>query len=237
MPCFPQSSYTHTKNFKQKLCPACHAARRRHRAETAPHTASHITSFRNPVQSDWLWKHRGSHTSLLSNLHIVPRLPRKVRSVTWATSWLSYSIASPPALHCEKHSRLASPNVTTHTKISKQSYAQRATQPGAFATPRSQIYCENTGIRTLPYFQTCTLSHACHANCHLFTNLFNCELFNGELPLNYSIDWAFNSELPLAYFTEQFNCELRLEQALDWAIQLWATSWLLYHLTELSNCS
>ena len=83
MPCFPQRNYAH-KNFKEKLCPACHAARRRKRAEAAPHTASHTTSFRNPV----------SHTSLLSNLHIAPRLPRKLPPLDWATSWLSYSIVS-----------------------------------------------------------------------------------------------------------------------------------------------
>ena len=33
--------------------------------------------------------------------------------------------------------------------------------PLAFAPPRTPIYCENTGIRTLPYFQTATSSHAC----------------------------------------------------------------------------
>ena len=43
--------------------------------------------------------------------------------------------------------------------------------PLAFATPCAQIYCENTGIRMLPYFQTCTLSHACHTNCNLLTEL------------------------------------------------------------------
>ena len=47
---------------------------------------------------------------------------------------------------------------------------QRLT-PLAFAPPRTPIDCENTGIRTLPYFQTCTLSHACHV-----TELFKCEL-------------------------------------------------------------
>ena len=50
--------------------------------------------------------------------------------------------------------------------------APRRTQrltPLPFATLCAQIYCENTGIRTLPYFQTCTLSHSCHTNYHLFT--------------------------------------------------------------------
>ena len=42
-------------------------APRRHSAATAPHTASHT-----------------SHASLLSNLHIVPRLPRKLQPLDWA---------------------------------------------------------------------------------------------------------------------------------------------------------
>ena len=62
---------------------------------------------------------------------------------------------------------------------------QRLT-PLAFATPCTQIYSENTA---LPYFQTGTLSHACHVpyfqactwshTCHM-TELFKC-----ELPVDY----------------------------------------------------
>ena len=61
--------------------------------------------------------------------------------------------------------------------------------PLAFATPRTQIYCENTGIHTLPYFQTCTLSHACHVpyfqTCTLSHACHVTELFKCELPLDY----------------------------------------------------
>ena len=67
------------------------------------HTTSHTTSFCHPVQSDLLWKHRDSHTSLLSNCPFVPRLPRSLLSnwhivprlqrnwpiQVWATTWLS----------------------------------------------------------------------------------------------------------------------------------------------------
>ena len=60
--------------------PRIRRATRRNRAAPAPHTPSHTTSFRHPVHSDLLWKHRDSHTSLLSNLHIVPRLPRSLLS-------------------------------------------------------------------------------------------------------------------------------------------------------------
>ena len=44
--------------------------------------------------------------------------------------------------------------------------AQRLT-PLPFATPCIQIHCENTRIRALPHFPTCTLSHAAHTNCNL----------------------------------------------------------------------
>ena len=133
-----------------------------------------------------------------------------------------------PALHCKKQSCLASPNVTTHTKISKKSYAQRATQPGAaiaprprrtqrliplaFATPCTQIHCENTGIRTLPYFQTCTLSHACRTKPpHDWATPWLSYIQLAELPLDYSTCW------------------------LRYLIQWWVTSCLLYNLIELFN--
>ena len=50
---------------------------------------SQTTSFRDRARSDLLWKHTDSHASLLSNLHIAPRLPLKLPPLTWATSWLS----------------------------------------------------------------------------------------------------------------------------------------------------
>ena len=105
--CFPQYNCTH-QNFKEKLCPELDGPR----AETAPRplrTHRHTTSFRPPAHSDLLWKHRDSRTSLLSNCHIVPRLPRSLLSTlhiiprmprdwaiqVWATCWLnSPAIAS-----------------------------------------------------------------------------------------------------------------------------------------------
>ena len=61
--------------------------------------------------------------------------------------------------------------------------------PLAFAPPCTPIYCENTGIRTLPYFQTATLSHACHVpyfqTCTLSHTCHVSELFKCELPLAY----------------------------------------------------
>ena len=75
--------------------PRIRRATRRNRAATAPHTPSHTTSFRPPVYSDLLWKHRDSHTSLLSNCHIVPHLPREWAIQAWATSRLFYHWPEP----------------------------------------------------------------------------------------------------------------------------------------------
>ena len=96
---------------------------------------------------------------------------------------------------------------------------QRLT-PLDFTTPCTQLYCESTGIRTLPYFQTCTLSHACHANCHLFT----------EPPHDWASQlWATSclllSTTWLSYSI--LHC-LLITLPLDCASQLWATSGLLY---------
>ena len=92
----PSSNYAH-KKFKEKLCPACHAARRRNRAETVLHTASHTTSFRDPLHLDLLWKHRVSHASLLSFQtctfsHACHTYCNLLTWLDWATSWPSYSI-------------------------------------------------------------------------------------------------------------------------------------------------
>ena len=110
---------------------------------------------------------------------------------------------SASALYCEKQPCLASPNITAHTKISKKSRAlnytgdapqpqplrtQRLT-PLAFGTPCTPIDCENTGIRTLSYFQTATLSRACHVSyfqsCTLSHACHVTELFKSELPVDY----------------------------------------------------
>ena len=141
---------------------------RRTRAAHAPHIASHNTSFRHPVHSDLLWKHRDSHTSLLSNWHIVPRLPR----------FLTFKLA-----HCP--------------------------------TPATWLnYCE------LPLGYSTTWLNYC------------------ELPLGYSPTWLNHRELPLGYSTTWLNyCELPLGYSTTWLSLLWATSWLLYHLTKLSTCS
>ena len=89
------------------LAPHHHALLPPKPRQDRPQRASQTTTFRNPVHSDLLWKHRGSHTSLLSNLHIVPRLPRKLPPLDWATSelvncdsttWLRYYWELPLAL-------------------------------------------------------------------------------------------------------------------------------------------
>ena len=175
------------------------------RAEIAPHTPSHTTSFRHPVHSDLLWKHRDSHSSLLSNLHIVPRLPRD-----WAiASHLhqhfiaksNHALLPPIYLRTQKFQCNAMPRIRW---VARRTH--RLT-PLAFATPCTQIYCENTDIHTLPYFQTCTLSHACHV-----TELVTC-----ELPLDYSTTWLSYCELLLDYSTTWLSyCELPLDYSTTW---------------------
>ena len=50
----------------------------------------------------------------------------------------------------------------THAETAPYPHRTQRLTPPAFASPCTQI-C------TLPYFQTLTSSHACHANCHLLT--------------------------------------------------------------------
>ena len=91
--------------------------------------------------------------------------------------------------------------------------------PLAFATPCTQIYSENTGIGAFPYFQTCTLSHACHVPCFQTGTLSHAchvtELFKCELSLSYyclSCYWlSYYCELPL---TKLLLTELLLNELL-----------------------
>ena len=232
MPCFPQSNYAR-KNFKEKLCPACHAAR----TETAPapHRAQRPTP--HPVQSDLLWKHRNSHTSLLSNWDIVPRLPCKLPPLDWAIElwaitlpldWASWA-TSCLLYHLTELVGLPLDYSTTWLSYSIVSYL----------------------LITLPFDWAIQL-WASSWLLYLLTELFNC-----GLPLDYSTFWLSCSivsylliTLPLDsavqlwatswllyHLTELFNCELPPDYpTADWAIQLWATSLLLYHLTELFDC-
>ena len=64
-------------------------------------------------------------------------------SLLFSTTWLTYSIASPPALHCEMQSCLASPNVTTHHMC-------------ACSTSASALYCEKPSCLASPNITTHT---------------------------------------------------------------------------------
>ena len=113
--------------------------------------------------------------------------------------------------------------------------------PLAFAPPRTPIYCENTGIRTLPYFQTATLSHACHVlyfqpctlshACHVTELLWATSwLLYHWTDLLWATSWLLYHLTELLWATSWLLYHLT-------KLSLWATSWLLYHLTKLSNCS
>ena len=130
-------------------------------------------------------------------------------------------------------------------------------KPLPFATPCIHIYCENTGICTLLYFQTCTLCHWCHTNSNLLTEPPKWPSYShvSHLLITLPLDWAYQlwaTSWLLYHLTELVSCELLLDcsttwlswsmvsyllmtLSLDWAIQWWATSWLLYRLTELFN--
>ena len=155
-PCYPQYNYAH-KNFEEKLCPACHAARRRHRAETAPHPrrTERLTPlpFATPCTQIYC-ENTGIHTlpyfqtgTLSHACHVTDLFNCLSTSITLGNAIMpcfpqcNYAphcacTTSPSALYCENQSRLASPNITTHTKIFEKSYAQRATQPGAGTAPK-----------------------------------------------------------------------------------------------------
>ena len=134
-----------------------------------------------------------------------------------------------PALHCQKQSCLASPNVTTHTKISKKSYAQNQTRhtpqprrtqrltPLPFATPRTEILLtEHTTV-----------------------------LFNGELPLDCSTTWLSYSmvsdlliTLPLNWGIIQWwvtSCEQFLDYSNTWLSYLSTALFQVFVTTEVSH--
>ena len=114
---------------------------------------------------------------------------------------------SAPALHCEKQSCLASPMSLRTQKFQRKAMPSlprsAAPAPGRNRTRPTHSVSQPHGtsfrdpVHSDLLWKRRTLSHACHTNCNL---------------------WA--------------------EPPHDWAIQLWATSWLLYHLTELQvfNC-
>ena len=124
----PRCNYAR-KNFEEKLRPPCHAAPK-------PRHPQHLTplSFGTPCIQIYCDNTGGSHASLLSNLHVVPRLPRKVPLYTEPNAPLHHictSITLRKVTQCnyaprvclhhictsitlpKKQSRLASPNGTT----------------------------------------------------------------------------------------------------------------------------
>ena len=113
-------------------------------------------------------------------------------------------------------------------KISRKSYAQHATQPGADTAPE-----------TAPHTASCTTSFRAPVHSDLLqqqrdsrTSLQTCTLDCATLWLSYSIGWA------TSWPSHSVGC-LLVTLPLDCAIQWWVTFWLLYNLlynlTELFN--
>ena len=172
---------------------------RRHRSAHRSHT----TSFRHPIHSDLLWKHKNTLISLLSNLNIVPRLPCSLLSNLYIVprlprDWANHIYISIilrkaimpylPQSNCAHQNLKEKPCPELDGGRSRPAPAPLRTQrltPLAFATPYTPIYYKNAEIRTFPYFQTGTLSHACHvpyfqictlSHAYHVTGLFKCEL-------------------------------------------------------------
>ena len=249
MPVFPQCNYAHN-NFKEKLWPACHAALRRHRAATAPQPLRTQRlaplAFATPcIQSDWLWKHGDSHTlpyyiqtgrlphACHANCHLLTVPPHE---------WAIYNCL-PPAIHCERQSRLASPNVTTchmcacttsatalHCeKLCPACHAALRRHRAATAPePRRTQRLTPLALATLwkhTDSHTSLLSHW-RVVPGLPRRLPPLVWANGELPLDYSTTWLSSSSVSYLLIALPFDC----------AIKLWTTSWLLYDLTAQLNC-
>ena len=242
---------------------------RRNRAATvsAPLRTQRLTplAFATPCSQIYC-ENRDSHTSLLSNLYIAPCLPRErvwqnfsCISQCYGGASTCHPTTSPPALYCEKQSSLASPNKITHTKISKKSYAQRATQPGTDTAPQPR----RNRVGTAPHTASHTTSFRNPVQSDLlwkqgFAHFLTFNLACCPTPATQSaicgpphdsvIQWWVTSWL-LHHLTDLFNCGLPLDFSptwlsysivsylllilpLDWAIQLWATSWLSYTIVS-----
>ena len=242
--CFPQYNCTH-QNFKEKLCPELDGPR----AETAPRplrthrlTPLAFAPPRTPIYCEntgiralpYFQTATLSHAChvlyfqpcTLSHACHVTELFKCELPVDWTLLPLRLAICNCfPQYNCTHQNfkeklcpELDGPRAETAPRPLR---THRLT-PLAFAPPRTPIYCENTGIRTLPYFQTATLSHACHVlyfqPCTLSHACHVTELL-------WATSWLLYHLTELLWATSWLLYHL--------TALLWATSWLLYHLTEL----
>ena len=208
--------------------PSIRRVTRQTRAATAPHTPSHTTSFRDPVHSDLLRKNGKSHASLLSNLHIVPRLPRKLQPVSFSTCTLSHPRQPRKLQPLDWAIQLW----VTSCWLYLLTALFNGESPLGDSTSWLRYSMVSYLLVTLPldcaiqwwvtpwwlYLLTLQLDCAIQwwVTSWLLYNLT--ELFNGELPLDYSTTW-------LSYSMVSY---LLITLPLDWAIQLFVT-------TEVSN--
>ena len=269
MPCFPQYNCTH-QNFKEKLCPELNGPRaetaprplRTHRltplAFAPPRTPIYCenTGIRTLPYFQTATLSHACHvpyfqTCTLSHACHVTELFKCELPVDYVDphhiciSIILRTAIMPcfPQYNCTHQNfkeklcpELNGPRAETAPRPLR---THRLT-PLAFAPPRTPIYCENTGIRTLPYFQTATLSHACHVTELLWATSW---LLYHLTELLWATSWLLYHWTELLWATSWLLYHwTELLWATSWLLYhltelLWATSWLLYHLTKLSNCS
>ena len=146
-------------------------------------------------------------------------------------SWPIDCATCAPAPHLQPHYIAKNNHAHNCVGTAPEPRRNERLKPLAFTTVRTSVCCENAAIRTVPYVQPSTLSHARHTNCDLLTELSYSIVtvtkpFKCELPFDCSTTW-------LSYSIVSY---LSVALPLDWAVQLWATSGLLYYLAELFNC-
>ena len=173
-------------------------------AAPAPHTGSQTTSFRDPARSHFRWKCSDSHSSLFSNFHIVPWLPRKLKPLDWAiqlsaTSWLSYSIVSYLLIALYRYllTELFSCELPLEYSTSWLSYSSVSaswllTEPFNCQLPLD--YC--TSWLSYSISQLPLVNYSIVSLSYLLTELLKC-----ELPLDYCTP----------YIPELLNCQLPLD--------------------------
>ena len=234
--------------------PRIRRATRRDRAETAPHTPSHTTSFCPRAHSDLLWKHRDSHTSLLSNCHIVPRLPRSLLSnlhifprlprdwaiQVWATCWLcwpiphlhqhyiansNHALLPPIYLHTPKFQRKAMPRIRRATRRDRAETAPHTPSHTTSFCPPAHSDLITVKTQGFAHFLTFKLPH-----CPTPATFFTFNLAHYPTPAT----WLSYCELPLDYSTTGLGyCELPHDYSTIWLSYCelpldYSTTWLSY---------
>ena len=136
--------------------------------------------------------------------------------------WLHLNALLCPACHAA---------LATGIRKARSLHSTQHLKPLAFATPCTHIACANTVNCRVPYFQTSTLSHACHAKCNLF--YWATLLSLNYSPYNYSfISYYLLLTLPLC---RQIVICLFFTRTLDWAVEFVTQLPYQQHNVQIQN--